>query len=721
MTDSTLSHLLVSAPVSGALGDLAPKVDLPVNGVVNLDGAAYLVERRVNDRWQILSFENEPVFLTDREVLTAMGAGRMFVQSGATTAARSPLSPLVVSEKAVKKNHRKYQYVNACRGLPRSRPSLDPITARVAADLGEKAPSFNTVLNWLDLDAAYGQQYGTAGLSDRDDCKGRRGSRLPFWQEDALSVGVERWLAPGETMASAYSAVEAAVAEFDARQGTLIDRQILNKNQVRTDGSLKAPALKTFERRCNAVNQIERDINKKGLAYVKQRYSSWQTMVLPNRPYAEVECDHCTLDIQIIDTTGLILGRPDIIVFIDRATKGIVGHSIGFEAPSYASFVKGLKSTYFEKDLTPYPAVTNPWPWVGRIGTLFVDNAFHFIGENIKAAGRDLGFDTTILPPRSPWLKGSIERFFGALNTGLVHRLPGTTLSDVKKRRDAENLTPPSLTLEAFEALFVYWVCQIYHVTPHRGLSALKSTAETPLKAWAAKRPTYSTSGPPSPDTFLSLAGERERRVIGRAGIEWDRIFYQSPDLTAVKSHPDHRSGRGTSTHYQVIRDPFDLGAITLVNHHTNETVTVPAAHAYASYAQGTSLHQHKVCLARAKERRKSSDIELADLVESRELLGRAIREILDKPSTKKVHRRLARYLGENVRRNALSDPRLVAPASQSQMEFPALASPTLRGDAPSWAQKSASGLASPYGASDEEDDLDFFNSGQTLESSYDF
>ncbi|WP_426042748.1 hypothetical protein [Brevundimonas sp. TWP2-3-4b1] len=645
MTAAIQTILQDSMPTSGLPVDLTPKVALPVNGVITLDNAEYIVERRVNDRWQILSFENEPVFLTDREVLSAMGAGRLFVQSSPMTAARSPMSPLVTSEKAARKNHQKYEYVSACRGLPRSRPSLSPIIERVAAELGNKAPSFNTVLNWLDLDAANGLQYGTAALSDRDDCKGKRGSRLPFWQEAGLSAGVERWLTPGETMASAYSAVEAAVAAFNAQEGQLIDRKALNKHQVRADGSLKAPTLKTFERRCHAVNQIERDMHKKGLAYVKQRYSAWQSMLLPDRPYAEVECDHCTLDIQIIDTTGLVLGRPDIIVFIDRATKGIVGHSIGFEAPSYASFVKGLKSTYFEKDLTPYPAVTNPWPWVGRIGTLYVDNAFHFIGNDIKAAGHDLGFNTTILPPRSPWLKGSIERFFGTLNMGLVHRLPGTTLNDVKKRRDAENLTPPSLTLDAFEALFVYWICQIYHVTPHRGLSVLKSTGDTPLKAWADKLSGYSTPGPPSPDTFLSLAGERKTRVIGRAGIEWDRIFYQSPDLTAVQSHPGNRRGKGTSTRYQVIRDPSDLGAITLVNHHTNETVTVPAAHAYASYAQGTSLHQHKVCLARAKERRKMSDIELADLVASRELLSRMIQEILDKPSTKKVHSKLARYL----------------------------------------------------------------------------
>ena len=115
------------------------------------------------------------------------------------------------------------------------------------------------------------------------------------------------------------------------------------------------------------------------------------------------------------------------------------------------------------------------------------------------------------------------------------------------------------------------------------------------------------------------------------------------------------------------------------------------------------------------------SDIELADLVESRELLSRMIQEILDKPSTKKVHSKLARYLGENVRSNALSAPTFVSPASQPQTEFPSLVSPTLRGEAPSRPQNRSLDYSSPYGVSDEEDDLDFSNPDQILESGYDF
>lgn len=435
------------------------------------------------------------------------------------------------------------------------------------------------------------------------------------------------------------------------------------------------------------ADPIERDLRQKGLAYVKQRYPTWQTRGRPDRPYAEVQCDHCTLDIQIVDQSGMIFGRPDLIVFLDRATKMILGYSIGFEAPSYASFMKGLQSVYFKKDLSNFPAVKNPWPCVGSIETLYVDNAFHFIGGNIQAAGRELGFDTTILLPREPWLKGSVERFFGTLNTGLVHRLPGTTRSNVMKRREVDTIPPPSLTLEAFEALFVHWICDVYHAQPHRGAGFIPGVADVPLRLWAEKLDAHSAPEPPSADLFLALAGERETRVIGRQGIEWDRIKYQSPDLLAVKCHPAHKADKGSATRYEVIRDPFDLGSITLVNHHTNEVVRVPASHAYSSYAQGTTVYQHQVCLKRARELVGNS-VDIQALRQARELLGAAIHSIVEQDSFKQTHRKLARFLNENVRRSELSDPSFFAPPSTPASSFQSFTPPALMGEPASWSSE---------------------------------
>jgi putative transposase len=678
-----ISPLAVVERIAGLTENLTPKVPLPVGGMITMDGHEYAVVGRVGQRWQLLSFENEHRLIDDAALYEKMSCGAAHAHADRTTSKRNPLTPLLVGERAAAKNAMKFAFVSACRGLPRSRPALRGRIRDVADALGIDAPAFTSVLGWIDLYEAH-PEVGTASLSDRDDCKGRRGSRLPEWQEEGIAAGLQRYLTPGETMATAYSAVTAAVAAYDKQQGCYLDRFKLKPHQLDQKGRLLPPSLRTFERRCRAVDPIERDLRQKGLSYVKQRYPTWQTRGRPERPYAEVECDHCTLDIQIIDQSGMIFGRPDLIIFLDRATKMILGYSIGFEAPSYASFMRGLQSVYFAKDLTRFPAVKNPWPCVGSIETLFVDNAFHFIGENIQAAGLQLGFNTTILLPREPWLKGSIERFFGTLNTGLVHRLPGTTGSNVIKRREVDIPSLPTLTMEAFEALLVYWICDVYHAQPHRGAGFIPGVPDVPLRLWAEKLDAHLAPQPPSTDLFIALAGERETRVIGRQGIEWDRIKYQSPDLMAVKSHPDHKANKGSATRYQVVRDPFDLGSISLINHHTNEVVRVPAAHAYSSYAQGTTAYQHQVCLKRARELVGSS-VDIEALQHARELLGAAIHSIVEQDSFKKTHRKLARFMNENVRRSELSSPLVFAPPSSAASGFQSFPPQELMREPASW------------------------------------
>lgn len=639
--------------------NLSPRVTLPVNGTVLLDGKRYLVDRRLGDHWHLVGMDKDFQQLTDVEVVERQNAGRLYLESTETARNREPLSPLVVGAKAHKKNEAKFAYVKACLDMPGglkcSRPRIRPIIEAVAQKRGEKAPAFSTVMSWIKLYQMHGATFGTSCLSDRDDCKGRRGGLLPTYQEQAIDEGIALWL-KGKTMVRGYARVCAAVRLFEKQNPGLVRGWVGRKGYVDEGGRLRVPALRTFERRCGSVDNIERDMSRKGPAYVAQHYTTWQTMPLPDRPYSEVEVDHGTLDILIIDPSGAVFGRPDIVVFRDRATAMILGYGLGFETPSYASFMKGLKHAIYPKNLDRFPKVTNPWPCFGRIENLFVDNALHFVGENLAAAARELNFNVTILPPRKPWLKGALERFFGALNVGLIHHLPGTTLGNIKARRDHEHLGAATLTLDEFEKLLVFWICQEYHARVHGGLGFIRGAGDVPLAVWAEKVVGYATPPLPRVDLFEHLVGDRDRRVVGRQGIEWDRIFYESPLLSSVLSHPQHRQKGidGVSTKYEVVRDPFDLSEITLINHHTGERLRIPATLAYRRYVDGRTLHQHKVCLARARERRRKR-ISIEDLERSANDLAEELEELLAHPSRKKIQRQVARYTDNNVLRHVRS------------------------------------------------------------------
>lgn len=318
-------------------GDLTPKIELPVSGRVMVDGVEHLVERRLGDHWHLLSLEKDVLFLSDKDVAAKMAAGAFLVRHG-DARTRDALSPLVVGEKAAIKNLKKYAYVRACLDLPcgptRSRPALLPTIEAVAAQRGEKVPGFSTVLGWLDLYEAHGGTFGLASLSDRDDVKGKTGSRLPAWAEEAIAAGLEEYKKPQTTIAAAYVKVKTAVAAFSKRERGLIDGCDLYSDYRQEDGSLRPPCLRTFERRVADMDPIERDLARKGPAYVNQKYSTWQTLPLPDRPYETVEVDHCTLDIRVMDDAGVVFGRPDLVVFRDRATAMILGYGLGFEAPT---------------------------------------------------------------------------------------------------------------------------------------------------------------------------------------------------------------------------------------------------------------------------------------------------------------------------------------------------------------------------------------------------
>jgi len=542
--------------------------------------------------------------------------------------------------------------------LRRSRRWLLPIINETARSRGENPPGFSTVLNWLDEYERHGHLYGTAAYSDRHDLKGSRVTRLMPYQERAIDEGIDAWLMLRKKRLG-YDVVCAAVAKYDEEHGHEIDKGALGPKYVDQKGKLLPPSIRTFERRTNGIDRMVVDWAMKGPAYAKQRNQTRQTTKVGDRAYAEVEVDHCTLDILIIDDQQhLVLGRPDLVIFRDRATAMVLGYGLGFEEPSYSSFVQGLRHTMYPKDLSDFPDVKNPWPCFGRIENLYVDNAMHFVGYNIESAGSELGFNIVRLPPRQPWFKGALERFFGTLNSGLVHMLPGTTLQDILARKDHETLGKATFTLHEFEAMLVFWICDIYHDNVTKALGPIRGIGGRPLSAWKEKVCNFATPLLPAPETFIALAGDIDYRTIQRDGIVWDYIKYESRELWALLSNPHHTRSSDGSTRYKVVRDPLDLENIFVHVPWNNTILTVPAALGHRQYAAGLSLHQHRVILSHARSSNKK-EIEMSDLQANRSRLAAIATALRTSPGRKHVQRAVAAYLNvELVRRTNKSDVR---------------------------------------------------------------
>lgn len=653
--------------------------DLRSKDIFRLYGKISEFERRLDGKLQFLRVEDKDlIFLTDLQLafLSASGEAQLVAGNFSYGRLRGPLpSRLALTKEQEAKAGRKLDYVNACiKGFVegeartrspwefrRSKPALAPVILRVAMSKGEKAPHFTTVLAWFDLWMALGDIHGKACLVDRHMHKGNR--RKPFGHvgEVALERGVWRWLSPRMTTEMAYAKVVTSVRAY---------KRTLSRHLAPEELDLiEAPSLRTFQRRCKAVDKYVRDYYRKGPEYAAKVHRTYQVQQLPARPYQDVEVDHCTLDILLVDDdSDLVLGRPDLIIFRCRKTGMIIGASLGFEAPSFASFVDGLRHAIYPKDMSGFPAVRMPWPCFGRIENLWVDNALHFIGKDIEAASRELKMNKPRFKPKCPWLKGALERFFGYLNTGLVHVLPGTTLSNTVQRRDhdVDVLDRAKIRQSEFLALLMFFICDVHNVHKSKGLGLLRGIGDIPLRVWneeAARNP----SGPlPPAELFVALCGEWEDRTIQNDGIVWDYVKYECPELISLITNPGHRNARenGEGTRYRCARYPTDIGRIYVIDPYDRDgrVITVPATNAHRAYAEGRHRHVHDLAVANAKRMVKGA-FDFDAMMYALDLLGDAAAAARAKPERKAIHRGLARFLDAERKKRFRSEVRTGTPA----------------------------------------------------------
>ncbi|MBN9589026.1 MAG: Mu transposase C-terminal domain-containing protein [Alphaproteobacteria bacterium] len=655
-----------------------PKMALVVRSRVIIGGHEYDVERRLNDSWYFLNPKtNEPCCYSDSDIAKLQATGRFHVvfQPNEKSDATLPPSPLCVGEHAHASNMRKLEYVEACVRHPDfclSRGVLIPIAEAIAQKRGERVPAFQSMLNWIEKYDRYFAVYGAAAFSDRHDKKGNYGDRTPEYQNRALQVGIDHWL-KRQSKANAYASVVEYVREYNATDASNADKSTLDPKYLDETGDLLPPSKRTFERRCDRVDPAARDAMRIGFAYAKQRYRTHTTTALPDRPYAHVEVDHATLDIQLVHPGGTICGRPDLIAFRDRATAMIIGYGLGYEEPSYTSFIDGLRHTMYPKDMSSFPKVRNGFPCFGRIENLYHDNAFQFIGDNIREAARQLQINLVRLQPKEPWLKGALEKFFNDLNLSFVHQLEGTTLGNVVARPDHEHLGKPTYTREQFEHLLNIWICDIYNAGNRRALGHIRGFGgQSPLQAWAEKVRDYETDALPGRELFIALAGHTSHRTIQKNGITIDHIIYEGPELANLLGNPKHkqRDMQGAATQYKVVRDPNNLSEVYVHDHHTGAILTVSATVAHREYAKDLTLTEHEIVCARAREAsRKKNKLSTAQLMRTKAMLNEIAAETIAGPKFKTTQRQLARWLEGDRRRQLRSEVESFAPEGNDYLE----------------------------------------------------
>lgn len=343
---------------------------------------------------------------------------------------------------------------------------------------------------------------------------------------------------------------------------------------------LQAPSRETVRQEIKRLDPFTVMCWREGIAKAKAKFAPLRKGLEVTRPLERVEIDDYDLDLMSFFATSGVLeyfsqdaldalgltggkGRWCVSAAICCATKCIVGMCIT-RNPSSQSALKTIEMTTRDKGIwADAVGALSPWSQFGTIGLLVADNGSAFVAANTKAAMKDLGI-AYINPPKGPKeLRGTIERVFGTMAQGLLPRLTGRTFSDIVEKGDynAEGLT--ALNVEDVCEALIRWVVDIYHRTPHRGLSGA-----TPLETWDQLSEKYGVTPPPDLRTRRLVFGTKTTRKVGKHGVRVLNINYHHPSIAEWLLHNDDRE-------VNIRWYPADIGACAVeIN---GEWIEVPA------------------------------------------------------------------------------------------------------------------------------------------------
>ncbi|RYB02117.1 Mu transposase C-terminal domain-containing protein [Lichenibacterium ramalinae] len=672
----------------------APTILLPKGIIVEVGALAERTLRRLSvvKRWprhdgvaSRVQFEDDlgrPTTLTDEQIALLCRQGRfrvVFDAEGRAVTPRPTLLDLSAEQLALCRWRR--AFVDAFYAEPhpasRSRPDVGAKIARTFEKVGgTKAPCYQSVLNWVDVWEEQGELFPLECLHFAPNTGNRDWKVSSELVDEMVDIGVKNALGlakgTGED-ARGFAAAALKVRLEELGRSDLLGHEKLalallgtKLDEEPTLAEVTMPTLRTFQRRMKEVDAFLRDDSRFGERRGRRKHARSYERPLPELPLSEVECDHTPCDVIVVDDVRkVIFGRPDLIAFRDRATGAFLGVSIGFEAPSFASFVNGLRHAMYPKDMSEYPSL-RPWPMFGRPTRLYVDKALHFVGNNIERTSAALGFEIREFLPAEPSLKGGTERLIGVINAAM-HKLPAATFSNAEERKRYADLAgKPTVTIDRLRAFVTSWITDKHNPGQHEGLGFMKRLKGIPEVLWDEKIGQVEMAPLPREETFVWLAGDSKRcHVTEDGGIYWDHIQYQSIALAAITGKAGHKSGRDKKewqgrehegSKYLVRRDPFDIGHVYVTNPFDGGRVIKVGA-TRMDYAGGLTLHQHNVIKANADaDLRRAADRDPVDvLMRARKEVDRYVELLFQQRRQDGHDKRLARWLEHGRRREEAS------------------------------------------------------------------
>jgi putative transposase len=551
----------------------------------------------------------------------------------------------LVAEKSAEEAKRRMRYVQKfidSKIESVTKKYLEPAIQEVAKEIQDQhPPSHITVYRWL-------RAYIQAGCDIRALLPRRRpGNRQrKFGKKTGLKMTQEA----RERARQTAQIVDDVINESYMKprrltvQATydLVEARIFEENRFRTpDTKLPIPSRDSVYQLVSKIDKYEKDRARLGKRIADQKHSQRGLGPRPSRPLERAETDHTKMDAMLVDELNMLpLGRPWLTILIDKYSGMPLGRYISFEPPGSNSILQCLlhairPKTYLRER---FPMIMQDWPTYGLPESIASDNGVEFLGKHYAEACLQLGIHIDYMPVKKPWFKSTVERFFGGQNKQLLHRLPGTTFSNIfEKGEDYDPKQHAVISFSAFVEIVDTWIVDVFSREIHRGYEQTGPRG-IPVETWLEGIEKYSPAVPPKGLDLDILLRQIEYRTVDQDGIELFGLRYNTDMLALLR-----REVKGEKI--MVRYDSSDLSLIYAADKSQGTYIPVPALD--QEYTRGLSLYQHNIIKRFIRENlRRKVDREALSAAKTR------IQDIVNEQFylTKKTQTRsrAARFIGIN-------------------------------------------------------------------------
>lgn len=543
---------------------------------------------------------------------------------------------------------RRYSYVSrVLESTPNKRTAttLEPIISLVSREIKDsKPPSWLTLYRWLKNYSSSGEDI--RGLVPLHSAKGNRQSRLNPEVRQIIKNAIDQ-VYLNTTQAEGMDVYERVIIEINQSNRL---REALSQEK------LEIPSQMTIYRAIAQLDPHQTAIARYGRRIAGSMYDPVKLGPRPSRPLERVEIDHTKLPLFVVDTeTRLPIGTPWLTSAIDKYSGVNLGYYASFEPPSYLSVMQCLSHAIRPKNYlrASYPNVANDWDTYGLPEVIVVDNGKEFYSTSFEDACLSLGIVIQYSPPKMPWYKSAIERYFGALNTQLLSHQPGKTFAKFMQQHDYDSKKSAVVSFEALQEILHLFVVDIYNQSSH---PQLKSPRQ---QVWSKSIASFPPALPPSMTELKVLIGATIERTITRRGIEFEGLIYNSSQLARL------RSGVQQSPRTKVKYNPTDLSSVYVLDSNNHQFIEVPALH--QEYTQGLSLWQHKVVKQLA--RLEADKVDIVALALAKEKIQRIVEREWKQSKRGKTRQSMARWLGIESSSSTLETGEQLPPNKSQTMD----------------------------------------------------